>query len=756
MSCDSIEDLFLEELPPNSDGLVDHLIGNAYYVVRSVAMKLAEITRLYESIDNIDTVATNITNVNAVVTNIPMLTSIYGKLDELDLIATQLDTVLGKFDDLSSATGSSMVGFKQAGAGAVTRTLENKAREVVSVKDYGVVGDGVTDDTNSIMAAHIYANTIGASVSYEGISSFTIQANAQVPIKTSTDFNNADIILLGGINLVPSFSTFNTAFVVSDDECPLVTVTGPIASANLKVGSLFPTLGLFDGHGYAKITCGLQVPNRAKTGTQNYTQSFKVNRNGKSSLPLSADISAFASAITINYRKTSKARLTIKGVSLTEGSWNNQRLFYVQRCNVNFDGFTHLFDTSVGDNICEIISLDNVSDISIDNYVTTGRPSSSSLFASYSLAINGGADIRVNNMNALEGWGCFGCNDINGLYVSNSTVNRIDCHSSGHNIFADNCDIHQYGMVYGWGGGLLSAKNSRFYRCVPISARQDWGGTFFGQIVVDSCEVSNNFTASLTLVDLATNPLGASTPVYAPSLIKVSNVTRIGAASSNNGEIIPVALKVSDATSVVYSPAVIEVVNVSCSFSQWRFGMRVDTLNLEAYPVTLNTRIVIDGVYPDAVPNSSSGVLTAGVLEYDSIRTPTNPVRPQIKVTDSENIAIRCRNSNFVDIRINNASICAIVVDTATATKPVVSVDSSRFVSMPSGMTATVIGAGNSGTDRQTIIRNSEFAALGFDLSNVAALSGNTIRTGGTQPTLPAGCTAALAFTGWQKSGVFS
>jgi len=73
-----------------------------------------------------------------------------------DVFATLPANIPALVEDLAATgtgKGAEMVAFKQSGTGAVNRTASDKLREFVSVKDFGAVGDGVTEDTAAIQAA---------------------------------------------------------------------------------------------------------------------------------------------------------------------------------------------------------------------------------------------------------------------------------------------------------------------------------------------------------------------------------------------------------------------------------------------------------------------------------------------------------------------------------------------------------------------------------------------------------------------------
>lgn len=116
--------------------------------------------------------------------------------------------------DLASSLGSSLVGFLQTGTGPSPRTSQDKMRELVSVRDFGAVGDGIADDTTAIQTAlntgkslyfpaGVYLTdplTIPFSARgavYHGDGSFHYDAHHQTVIKARTD-GQSHILIVGG------------------------------------------------------------------------------------------------------------------------------------------------------------------------------------------------------------------------------------------------------------------------------------------------------------------------------------------------------------------------------------------------------------------------------------------------------------------------------------------------------------------------------------------------------------------------------
>jgi hypothetical protein len=83
------------------------------------------------------------------------------------------------------ATSADLVTYTPSGTGAVARSAASKFGDVVSLKDFGAVGDNVADDTAALNAALAFCNTNSRTL-FIPSGNYKITSNITVPVAPST------------------------------------------------------------------------------------------------------------------------------------------------------------------------------------------------------------------------------------------------------------------------------------------------------------------------------------------------------------------------------------------------------------------------------------------------------------------------------------------------------------------------------------------------------------------------------------------
>jgi len=106
----------------------------------------------------------------------------------------------------TSLVDADTIAYTPNGTGAETRTIAEKLNDVVSVKDFGAVGDGVTDDTAAIQAAVDEAMKYGKQVIIEGPGPYCISST--IIVKVTRDLSPVDVTPSSDVHFTDNTSAY--------------------------------------------------------------------------------------------------------------------------------------------------------------------------------------------------------------------------------------------------------------------------------------------------------------------------------------------------------------------------------------------------------------------------------------------------------------------------------------------------------------------------------------------------------------------
>lgn len=205
----------------------------------------------------------------------------------------------GIYAAFAASSGSSLVGYTQGGTGAVATTVQAKLREFVSLKDFGAVGNGTTDDTAAVVLAINFINSNACVLMGDNLN-YVVQYGV---LPSVTKANS----VLANINFTGKAGTTGTFLTIAGNYCTLrdVTVNGNMANmtSNTQGGDLLHLtgnnttldnvnllagtsvgLGIYDSVYVNASNCNFS--NNASLGIQTYGASYlnfvncQANANG--------------------------------------------------------------------------------------------------------------------------------------------------------------------------------------------------------------------------------------------------------------------------------------------------------------------------------------------------------------------------------------------------------------------------------------------------------------------------------------------
>lgn len=404
--------------------------------------------------------------------------------------------------ELAKNSGAGLIGYNDTEEypdGTVGDILNR--RPFVQLSDFGVTGSG--DETEKVRSAHAKANARGVPVIYD-VSEVTLDAKANIEVRTSVDFNGCIIhpVFYG----TPSYDTTPTYSLQGKAS---ENVTSKLSQSDMRKGemALYGDMASYSRGTFWMDTRDPLCKRSLSDATPNHykTTINRITKYGGLQYPLEHDFTASPSPEAY-FRPDEDFWLKVEGAHIDTSGMTSGVVFKALRSQVKFSDITIRQDDNVKmTNIRQIFYLgDGVSQIRFNDISAEAMSSYNANNGTYLLSSNYAAEVILDNVNAVQGWGAIGLHKLRDLTVTNSTLNRVDGHYHIFDIDVNHTKLHEFGVLIGCGGGYLRVTNCTKYlgsqtdltgtsgtdidktRRSVIYMRDDYGSYFDGDITVDN------------------------------------------------------------------------------------------------------------------------------------------------------------------------------------------------------------------------------------------------------------------------------
>ncbi len=378
------------------------------------------------------------------------------------------------------------------------------ANGFVRYSDFGAMGDGKTDDINSIAATHAFANQHGLLVKAdEGATYYIAGKERTVVIRTNTDFGTADFIIDDTEVQNHNASVFMVSSKLKRFKLEgISTLKRNQEKINVSLpGSCLVTVT--DSNIRHYIRFGLNQNNGSPQ-----TDIFVVDKNGNVDMdgPIIWD---FDQITEINALPMNETTLKITGGRFTTIANNAEskytyysRNIAIRRSNVVVDGLEHRvigegdhgapYGGFINIRDCSYVTVKNTILTSHKTYRTIGSAGKPVSMGSYDILVTRALNVsfvncsQTNDINDRKYWGIMGSNYCKNLLYDHCTFSRFDAHMGVANATIRNSTLGHMG-INAIGTGVLTVENSTLHGRNLINLRSDYGSTWQGEVVIRNC-----------------------------------------------------------------------------------------------------------------------------------------------------------------------------------------------------------------------------------------------------------------------------